>query len=196
MSAAQAVAGPGGQGEQLRLAGVVEVVDVAPVRRHRPLGGGALDEVGHRVVLADAGRPEGEDVEARVLDVDAEGERGGGARLADDAGQRLGFGGGLEAEGVGVAGAVKLVGGELADRQAWVPLGRRFGGARVAGGARGVPRGRVQRGVVVVRGVVGSGRVVVGPAGVGRPGARGTRRFGGDEGGAPLCTGRARPPAS
>jgi hypothetical protein len=47
-----------------------------------------------------------------------------------------------------------------------------------------------QRAVVVVGGVVGVGR------GAGRPGARGTRRFRGGWGGAPLFTGRARPPVT
>ncbi len=90
------------------LAIVVEVVDVAPLRRNFlacRLLLGVLPDQGQ---LADAGRAQREYVVALAAHAHAEGQRIHGAVLAEYAGQLVGPGGGLEPELVRVAGRPEL----------------------------------------------------------------------------------------
>ena len=87
-----------------RLVRLGEVVDVTPFRRRRPAGGDALRIAADEVVLAGAGRAEGEQVVAGVAHAHGEVHRLGRALLADGLLERLELGGGGEVEFARVAG--------------------------------------------------------------------------------------------
>ncbi len=94
------------------LTGLVEVVDVAPVRRGRLARGLGPQELTEKAVTSGPGRPEDEEVEALDLDSGPEFDRLDRSGLAQHSIEGLQVRGRLEGEGARVTRTVQLVRGE------------------------------------------------------------------------------------
>jgi hypothetical protein len=102
--------GPAGRHlQRLGLVRQLEVIDVAPVRRHRLVQRLAFQEFRHRGMFADTVAAEHKQVVALVLDAHAETDGIHGARLADDGRQLFQVGGCLKVKLGGVAHAVEAI---------------------------------------------------------------------------------------
>ena len=108
---AQLASPAGRQPDGLRAIGVLEIVDVAPVGRHRPSGSPVFEKTRERRRLACAAGTHREDVVARIRHLDAELDGARGTRLADDALQLRRVGGGGEGEMGCLATAAQLLSG-------------------------------------------------------------------------------------
>ena len=108
---AQRAAAAGRQTQRQRLVRALEVVDVAPIVGHGPVGGLALQILGNRGGLARARGAQSIDVVAVGGDIEAELNSARGALLADDLVQLFQIVGGVEGQIAGQAGSAQLVGG-------------------------------------------------------------------------------------
>ena len=103
------------QRERLRPVGLGEVVHVAPVRGHRLGGGLSFEHLTYDGMLADARRPEREQMIVLVADTDAEAQSRERALLADDGIQRLKLRRARKLELSRIATAIESIGGDRFD---------------------------------------------------------------------------------